>query len=431
VKYVTYYFRWLFFPSMFLFRSGQPKEYKVPGWEKILFVDTPSDISEVNNRTGDVFLGGAGNEFLGPLFGEQSVFLLDQDEHLFARKVLARSISKSVNEDVISELKQFVYDEIDKSVSSKNIYLDEWVRRLTMAAMVKIVLGEKDPDFVKNIFRLFEKTTGFMANIVSYRKSFWNPDSFFSVGKIVASIVKDIDKVIYAEIENARNNLSKDDGSDGNVVSQLVLNQEVYGYDDKFIRDNLVSMIAAGYDTTGSSITWMLYWFSTEDNTAKLKESIDRGDEGLIDSFISETLRYCSPIEILPRKVSPAYVDEALKITKYSHDSGGKSDEDMPLVCPCPHRVHHDPEVFDNPEMFIADRFMKKSYKKNEYLPFGGGRRLCLGANLGRTLLSLVIKAFLEKNVSIELSKKKFRPIRRNVSIWPGFKMRSRFYNKS
>ncbi|HHI92911.1 MAG TPA: cytochrome P450 [Gammaproteobacteria bacterium] len=428
VKYITDYFRWLFLPSMFLFRSGQPKEYKVPGWEDILFVDNPDDISEVNNRTGDIFLGGAGNEFLGPLFGEQSVFLLDQEEHLFARKVLARSVSTSVNENVLSELKKFVCDEVDKSVLGGNVYLDEWVRRLTMTAMVRIVLGEKDSDFIKEVFTLFEKTTGFMANIVSYRKSFWNPENFFSVGRIVASIVKDIDKLIYSEIENARNNRNKDDDS---VMSWLVMNQEAYGYDDQFIRDNVVSMIAAGYDTTGSSITWMLYWYSSDDNALNLGKSVSHGDGSLVDSFISETLRYCSPIEILPRKVSPDHVDEALEITKYNLESGEGEVKDMPMVCPCPHRVHHDPKVFDNPEMFVADRFLKKSYKKNEYLPFGGGRRLCLGANLGRTLLSLVIHVFIEKNVNIALSKKKFRPIRRNVSIWPGFKMRSRFYDNN
>jgi len=427
MKYVLDYFRWLFFPSIFLYGSDKPKKYKVPGWEDILFVDDPCDISEINNRTGDVFLGGVGNEFLGPLFGEKSVFLLDHEDHLFARKVLSRSISKSINEDTILELKTFVSDEIDKAVSSKDIYLDEWVRRLTMHAMVKIVMGERDSDFVKNIFKLFEKTTGFMANIVSYRKSFWKKDSFFSIGRIVSSIVKDIDVLIYKEIDRVKNNYYL---NDKNVISQLVISQKTYGYDDKFIRDNLVSMIAAGYDTTGSSMTWMLFWFSSEGNALALKNAIVSENDSLIDSFISETLRYCPPIEILPRKISPDYMNEAFEIAKYDIELEENSDRDMPMVCPCPHRAHHNPEVFDNPEVFVPDRFVKKTYRKNEYFPFGGGRRLCLGANLGRTLLNLVIKAFLEKNVSIDLSKKKFRPIRRNVSIWPGFKMKARFYRK-
>ena len=405
---------WLFFPRRFLFSGADLRSYRVSGWETVRFVDSQEELQAVNKATGDVFLGGEGNAFLEILLGPQSVFRLDHERHQLARQISGAALTRYAGTDYTSTFDGYVDEALDAARSKWLVALAPWSRALTMRAMCKLVLDIDDRATADRFFRRFEATTTYLANFVSYWKSTWRPRGRFSIGTIASQVVRPVDQLVFDTIRDR-----KAAGATGeSPLDALIRGQQAHGYDDGFIRDNVVALLAAGYETTGSAISWMLYWLAQNDNYARVSARRAAGDTEYLTAFRKESLRYCPPIEILPRKVAENRCPQAAQVLPDLAAPGAGSE--MPMVCPFVHRVHHDASVHANPEQFDPERFRGRTYRPTEYMPFGLGRRFCLGAVVGQRLMDRTIERLLARGLRFDLLSSRFSPIRRNVTIWPG-----------
>jgi len=406
------YIRWLFFPSRFIFpRSRKMERYlSIPGWETIEFVSSQEELKEINKATGKRYLGGAGNEFLSPLFGNSSVFTMDGDKHRLSRKIVGTSLSKKNIDKLDYQITLLIEQELEKLERYTLTCVGKFTRKTSMKIISSIVLNMNDREDVSTLYTAFEATTGYLANVVSYCKPFWKNKGPLSVGAMVSRRVATIDSIIYKRIRLEQELQKKGPYAGTTTIECLVREQAKHGYDDRFIRDNLVSTIAAGYDTTGAAAMWMLHWFSlhANDSDQSIFEKL-RNNPKYIESFVHESLRICPPLEILPRR-------ENDDLDQVGNDRVAKR---KPLVCPCPHRVHHDKDIFKNPEEFSPYRFSEKKFTQTEYFPFGAASRLCLGSNLAIKILMSLLTQLVARDDYFHIYKKKFSPVRRNVSIWP------------
>jgi cytochrome P450 len=405
---------WLFFPRRFLFSGAVPKNYRVIGWENLRFVHSQEELRAVGKGTGDVFLGGAGNGFLEILFGSQSVFRLDGERHQLARQIAGGAMGRCAGPDYTNAIDRYVDEALDAARSRRLLALAPWSRALTMRAMCKLVLDIDDAAIAHRYFRRFEATTTYLANLVTYTKWMWHPHGRFSIGSIANRVVKHVDKLVFDTIRDRR----AAGASGASPLDALIRAQDAHGYDDRFIRDNIVSLLAAGYETTGAAIAWMLYWASQKGTYTSLRDKRAAGDFEYLTAFRQECLRYCPPIEILPRKVAQNRTAAAVQVLPdLATDRAG---DELPMVCPFVHRVHHDASVHANPEQFDPERFRGRNYRPTEYLPFGQGRRFCLGAAAGQRLMDRTLERLLARGPHFRLLSSAFNPIRRNVTIWPG-----------
>lgn len=406
------YLAWLFKPTALLVpaqgKAHGPTVVRVPGWETLQLVSDCETLEQVNRATGHAFFGGSGNEFLTPLFGFQSVFTLDGDRHRLARRLIAGSLSQRRFANMMPQLDKIIASELEGVARQKGaINVGRLARRMAMKMTCLAVLGESEPDVAARLLPAFEGVTGFLANIVSYRKSFY-ARAPFPLNHMIAGRVATARDHIDALIGQQRSS-----GFEGQSVIQTLLRaQQEEEFDDIFIRDNLISIISAGYDTTGSALSWTLFWLSQDAAFADLrKRSADIGDAEAISQFVSEVLRYCPPLEILPRRP-----DE-----KVARDPG------VTMVCPCPFQAHHNPATFDRPDEFRPSRFAERKYLPTEYFPFGAASRLCLGINIATPFLHMVVRQLLERNQYFRFRNRRFSPVRRNVSLWPNVRMKADF----
>ncbi|MBN8499739.1 MAG: cytochrome P450 [Sphingomonadales bacterium] len=422
----TDYIAWLFFPSRFLFpqRSDRwslsdrqaPPIIRVLGWENLQLKVDPEELTAFNTLVGETFLAGSGNAFLEPLFGKHSAFTLDGPEHRLARRLISQAINRASIEQVVEHMPDFLDRELANMTEGRQIRVGKVMRRVTMRAMCLAILGVTDETVVQRLLGKFEAATGYFANLVSYNKAFWKARGKLSVGAEVERRTTAIDDVILEMIDHRRAIVLQegvDDHSPRDLLSHLLLSQTVHGYSDVFIRDNLVATLAAGYDTTGSAITWMLFWLG-KDMNSRLDLCAYYGTDTVeydrhAEAFISEVMRYCPPLEILPRRpvreqAEAAHLDEPT------------------LVCPCPHQIHHSSTVYGDPAAFRPGRFLDRKFAPTEYFPFGLGNRLCLGINLARRILRVTLDWCMDTGIYLEFRSTKFRPIRRNVSLWPSFR---------
>ncbi len=397
------YVCWLFLPSKFLYPpdTQKTKTLSIPGWETIDFISDQNQLKQINKETGKKYLGGSGNAFLTPMFGYESVFTLDGDLHKVARKVISSAMSKKQVKAKHLEFSLSIKETLDQLQLAKKTNVGIVSRQFTMKCMCSLVLGTRDPIVFEETFKSFEATTGYLANLVSYNRHFWEPSGKFSVGAISKKRVSKIDRIVYRLIDIEKSNPS----SKNSILQTFLLQKHKFDYSDIFIRDNLVSIIAAGYDTTASAITWMLFWLSKEKGSHFRFFNLDGTiNSQYVRSFIQESLRYCPPLEILPRRT----LDQAV------------------LACPCPHHVHHDAKVYQNPKQFKASRFLEWKPAPTEFLTFGAASRLCLGINLAPQLMEIFLNELLSRKVYLDFETEKFKPIRRNVSLWPSFRTRGK-----
>ena len=404
---------WMFKPGRFLFAPDRPANLRIRGFETISFIDDSDELAAVNKATGDVFLGGAGNEFLVALLGRQSAFTLDGDQHRLARKVIGPWLTARRMAEKQNEIDAIVDRNLNDWTQRRSCDIGSWARFTTMQIMCKIVLGIDEPARVRRIFLRFEATTGYLANIVSYTRAFWTLRRFPSVGHVVQWLVQRVDTEIADIIAEGRATVGD---TPETPLEGLIGAQDAHGYDDGFIRDNVVALLAAGYDTTAAALCWTLFWMGKA------------GDTGHpVPAYRAEVLRYCPPVEILPRRIAPGRFKEAFAAAPSIRAGLSTSSDEGPMVSPCPHRVHHRPDLYPEPDRFDPDRFVtERARTPNEYFPFGADGRMCLGINLGKLIIDRLIEGLRRRDLTVVTNTQRFAPIRRNVSIWPAWRLRGR-----
>lgn len=162
--------------------------------------------------------------------------------------------------------------------------------------------------------------------------------------------------------------------------------------DEEELTDQITSLLFAGHETTASAIAWTLYWLACDDRIrtdlrAELSASSADGSSAaelpLLDAVCRESLRITPPATIAGHRVLTA-----------DRELIGRSLARGTTLTPCIHLAHRQPDVYPRPERFDPGRFLGRKWSTQHYLPFGGGTRRCLGAELE---MRMVVAAALRR----------------------------------
>jgi len=211
---------------------------------------------------------------------------------------------------------------------------------------------------------------------------------------------EEIDDFIFAEIARERRRSGGcDDEGRGPVLPMLVHGRDGTGsgLTDEEIRDQAVTMIAAGYETTSAAMGWVVHLLGAHpewQERARSEVTDVLGGRGpaaqdlprlpLLRAVVDETLRLYPPAMISARFVT----------TGFSHD--GRRVRPGDLVIFSPYVTHRDPGLYDDPTRFRPDRWLDGGRRPpQEYLPFGGGQHRCIGSHLATTELTVMLARLL------------------------------------
>ncbi|MGH3624777.1 MAG: cytochrome P450, partial [Sciscionella sp.] len=165
--------------------------------------------------------------------------------------------------------------------------------------------------------------------------------------------------------------------------------------DDGELRDQIVSLLFAGHETTASATAWTLYWLDRNeqlrrDITSELATSAGDGSDAaevpLLHAAIQEALRLSPPATLAGNRVL-AEDDELL----------GEPLVAGTIVTPTIYLAHHQPDYFPNPHQFDPGRFLGSRVPAQHYFPFGGGTRHCLGRELAMLEIRMLTAAVLRR----------------------------------
>jgi cytochrome P450 len=371
-------------------RYGQSWTLRLPGFPPAVVTTDRDAIKRL--FTGDPLTKRHGNDLLAPILGERSLLLLEPAEHLARRKIELPPF----HGEAIRAYQTRVRELADAEVAgwSGGVRTHERARDLTLAIILELVLGIRDAGLRSELHRLFDSFGSandlalFLPDWVS-RRSRWNLPARSAYGRL------DRIRALLAEhIQRVR-------AAPGDDVLSLLVGE----LDDEALNDELMTLVAAGHDTTATAIAWACDLLAHHPHVAtRLRE----GDPAYLKATAKEVLRvrtvaYISagryPLEPFPVGEWVVHPGTAILV-----DAQG---------------VHGDPDVHADPEAFRPERFLDGQPDSYGYLPFGGGAHRCLGAALATLELETTIAAIAD-TVELAPTGDPAKPVRRGITLAPG-----------
>lgn len=366
----------------------------------------PDHIRAVFSGPVTTFHAGEGNVILKPVMGEHSVLTTDEDEHRRIRKLLMPPFHGAALRGYRQLVDQLAEEEIGQWPSGKPFASHTSMQRLTLEIILRVVFGVADGH------RLVELREALRSVIsISPLDIFgWHTPTLQRFGRWRRNVdhQRRVDALLHAEIVDRRNAADLADRTD--VLSRLLsVSDDGEGLSDGELRDQLITLLLAGHETTATALAWSFHELTRAPQTmAKAVRAAEEGDDKYLEAIVKEAMRLRPVIyEVARRTTAPVEI-------------GGYRIEAESTVMPAIGVVHSDPEHHTDPEAFRPERFLDGSATTTTWLPFGGGVRRCLGAGFSLMEATAVLRVVLNR-FHIAPDRIRREPVRpRNITFVPG-----------
>jgi cytochrome P450 len=229
---------------------------------------------------------------------------------------------------------------------------------------------------------------------------------------------KQIEQLLQAEIEERR---ASSQAPESNILSLMLSARDENGepMTDEELRDEMLTLLVAGHETTATALAWAFYWLHKFPQVrVKLLAELDSLGENP-DPLTISRLPYLTAVCQETLRIYPVGIITFARITKSPLEIMGHKFEANTWLVPCIYSAHHRQETYPEPKQFKPERFLDRSYSPSEFLPFGGGNRLCLGYALAMLEMKLVLATVLTRYELALASDRPVIPQRRGGTIAP------------
>ena len=389
-------------------RYGPRFTVRLPFTPPFVMLTSPEEIKQVFTAPAEVLHPGSGARVLEPVVGRNSVILLDEGAHMEQRRLMLPAF----HGERVERLGALVEDVTERTVASwptdRPLHMHKEFQSLTLEIVLRAVFGLDPGPRMDALRARLGEMLKFGEKPISLLPP--RPDSTLArlaerVGPFAEFVrqQREADELIF-ELVNERRGQTQDRDD---VLAMLLGARHEDGspMSDQELRDELMTLLVAGHETTASTLAWCF------DRLARDREVVDRlrqDGEGYETATIQEALR-CRPV--LPN-VAPRLVVSPVEIGGWSYPAG---------VCLVPNAylVQHDPHIYPEPYVFRPERFLAESPGTYSWIPFGGGRRRCLGASFAMLEMKIVLRSVVRDRDLEAVGQRFERPRRRNITIAP------------
>lgn len=418
--------QWIARPLEFMETSarahGDIFTVRLGSFNPMAFFSNPQAIQEIFTAQPQQFDTGRGNEILLPWVGQHSLLLLDGEQHQRQRRLLIppfhgdrmRAYGKLICDITEQVMSEWTIGEPFAIRSS----MQEISLRVILQAVFGIHEGQRFQQLRQLLNSLLDVTSSSLSSSFVFFSSLqrdlgpWSPWGRFLRQK------QQIDELLYAEIQERR---EQPDSSRTDILTLLMSARDEAGQPmtDTELRDELITLLVAGHESTASALTWAFYWIHhlpevhdrlllELDTLAYNSDPSEISRLAYLGAVCQETLRMY-PIALL---TVPRIVKSPLKIMGYQFDAGT-------WLAPCIYLTHHREDLYPEPKRFKPERFLARQFSAYEYLPFGGGNRRCIGMAFALFEMKLVLATVLSRLQLALADKRPVRPVRRGLLLAP------------
>jgi cytochrome P450 len=348
----------------------------------LVCLSDPAQIQAVYKAPADVLQGGDAASLLEPFVGPRSVLTLSGDEHLRQRRLALPSFHGEALSRWTATIAEVAHQELDTWQPGTPMKAIASMQRLALEVIQRVVFGSRDPELKTALRRALDMTgaTWRLIAMSLVRKDVGPYRQFLQA-------VAQIDELVYDRIDAA---------GDGDAIVDLLKQQ---GASREELRDQLVTLLAAGHETTATGLAWAL------ERLARHPAPLTSEEE--IDAFVKEVLRTRPVLSITARKTLQPYT-----VGEHTIPPGV-------YVAPCLYLVHRRADVWPEPTRFSPQRFLQGAQEPYTFVPFGGGTRRCLGAAFATLEMREVIRAVAARFTLKPTRAQGERMRRRSVTLAP------------
>ena len=334
----------------------------------VLFAD-PEHIREIFAGPTDVFHAGEGNAALLDVMGEHSLLLLDEGGHVRAKRLLMPAFTGRAMEGYRDMVVGLAVEGIDQWPEQGNIVAAERMQAITLEIIIRVIFGIRDGDRLAELRPLVARVAG--AGILDMFGWTYPVLQRIPPWSRFAAALERLDELLYEEIAERRSDA--DVGERLDLLSRMMRpSEDGETLTDAELRDQLVTFLLAGHETTATTLSWVLHELAHRPNMlARARAAASSGDldgDAFLEAVVKETMRLRPVIFQATRTLT-----RPTEIAGYTLPAGVVVSPALGLMGT--HSAHH-----DDPLSFVPERFLGTAPAPNTWIPFGGGPRRCIGA---------------------------------------------------
>jgi cytochrome P450 family 135 len=351
-----------------------------------VYLAHPDLVKQVFKGDPRLMHAGEANRVLGPLVGHHSVLLLDDAQHMAQRKLLLPPF----HGERMQRYGELMADATEREMATwpTGTPLPLWPRMqaITLEVIVRAVFGVQDPRRVETLRAAIETMTHAVTSALALAVvALLGPNRVEKL-RLLKRDLAPVDRLLFEEIETRRSAPDLEDRED--ILSMLLLARHEDGspMSDQELRDELVTLLVAGHETTATSLAWALERLVRHpDKLERLRDEVRSGGDEYMDAVSRETLRLRPVLPVVVRRLQ-----EPMQFGDHLLPTGT-------AVTPCIHLIHRRPEIYPDPRAFRPERFLEQPAGTYSWIPFGGGVRRCIGASFALFEMKQVLGTVIDR----------------------------------
>lgn len=356
---------------------------RLMGIGPLVAVGDPALIKQVFTADPAVLLTGAQSP-LRRILGEHSLLALDGDRHLAQRRLLLPSFKGDRVAAYEELIEQITREELACWPEGEPFAVAEAMQRITLRAILVAVFGASGPE-LRTLERLMPPLTTLGSSVAHLPMLQRDIAGRTRWGRFLR-LRRETHAVLDRLIDRARNEDDLDERTDVLAAMVQASHEDGTPMTNAEIRDQLVTMLAAGHETTAHTLSWGMERLARHPLVAAaLADEVDAGGSVLRDATIKEIQRQ-RPVIIL-----------AGRYTTEDYELGAHMIPAQTLIGASAVLTHFDPRLFPDPYRFDPQRFVGVTPGTYEWIPFGGGLRRCIGATFAHLEMDVVLRTVLER----------------------------------
>lgn len=390
-------------------RYGPVASLSFPGFRNVVYLADPALVKEL--FTGDpteLHAGEANATILEPAVGPNSVLTLDEGEHMRQRKLLLAPFHGRAIEHYRDVMRDSARRDMETWPVGEPFAVRDHTQRITLDVILRAVYGLGEDDDFARAHRVIDEFAR-RSQVIALPKVLWRSFGAWSPWAKFLRARAELDKLMYSTIAARRAAGDAEERDD--VLSLLMRARDEDGNasTDRELRDELVTVLGAGHETTATALAWATERLVRHpDKLARLRESLEDGDDAYLDGVIKETLR-----------VRPIIADVARKATVPVTIGGYKLPAGT-LILPQIAALHYREDLYEDAWSFTPERWLDGGAPDSyAWIPFGGGVRRCLGAAFAHEEMRIVLREIVLRADLRAVSAPDERVVLRNITLAP------------
>jgi cytochrome P450 len=364
---------------------------------RLYVLTDPDDLRQMFLAPADVLHTGQGSVTIEKFTGQSGLAWLDEDEH----KVRRRYLMPSMHGKALKRIETWICEQVRQDVASwplgHGAQLQPYIFRFTLNVIRQVIFGTQPPtcwpQLQDVLTRMMDFNSRIMSTMMIHRMSprtvrFLRAARPLGLDEFLK--LRERANALIAETISER----RSSGVTGDDMLSMLFNithDDGSPLDGGELRDEMMTIFLAGTETTASALTWALLYLSRDDAVrGRLIAEMESGDGDRGDAYLTATVQ-----EVL--RLRPSIPQVIARQVMKPIEIGGVRYEPGDLLWGSGYLMHHDPANYPDPYAFSPERFLGSRPGTYSWIPFGGGRIRCLGADIAIFEMKTVLREVLTR----------------------------------